>query len=86
MAWVVSQLNERVDVSAFFGSVRRSSPAVSTASIPQPERAACFAAASNETTYRCSRRLSSFPTDYAWGPASDPTEVSGQVALVGESR
>jgi len=30
--------------------------------------------------------LSLFPTDKAWGHAGHPTEVSGQMALVGESR
>lgn len=30
--------------------------------------------------------LSLLPTNYAWGHAGYPTEVSGQVALVGESR
>jgi hypothetical protein len=30
--------------------------------------------------------LSLFPTNYAWGHAGYPTEVSGQVALVGEAR
>jgi len=39
MPWVVSQLNERFDVSAFC-CVRRSSPAFSTASIPKQPRGA----------------------------------------------
>ena len=29
--------------------------------------------------------LSLLPTDHAWGHASYPTEVSGQVALIGKS-
>jgi len=62
MVGVVSQLNERFDVS---GSGRE-------------QRVLLNCDELND--------LSLFPTDYAWGHASYPTEVSGQVALVGESR
>jgi hypothetical protein len=62
MVGVVSQLNERFDVS---GSGRE-------------QRVLLNCDELND--------LSLFPTDYAWRHAGYPTEVSGQVALVGESR
>ena len=73
MAWVVSQPNGRFDVSAFFACVAQVRP-----SRPQQERVLCNCNELND--------LPLFPTDYAWGHASYPTEVSGQVALVGKSR
>jgi hypothetical protein len=79
MAWVVSQLNERFDGSAFFvacaGQVR-----------PQPPQSQ--SGRQERVLRNCDELndLSLFPADYAWGHASYPTEVSGQVALVGKSR
>jgi hypothetical protein len=80
MAGVMSQRNERFDVSAFFvaraGQVWPSQPPHSGSGQERPELLNC-----NELN-----GLSLFPADYAWGHAGHPTEVSGQVALVGESR
>jgi hypothetical protein len=76
MAWVVSQLNERFDVSACAGQLRPSQPPQSRSG--REER----------VLLNCTERndLLLFPTGYAGGHAGYPAEVSGQVALVGESR
>jgi hypothetical protein len=80
MAWVVSQLNERFDVSAFFvacaGQVRPSQP-------PQSRSGRAQRVLLN---FKESNDLSLFPANDAWRHAGHPAEVSGQVALVGESR
>src|SRR5215467_6640601 len=56
MAWVVSQLNERFDVSAFLVACADQSGLLNRLNPEAAERSVYFATAQNDKTYRCSQR------------------------------
>ena len=80
MAWVVSHLTN--------GSMYRHSLLRAQVKSGLLNRLNPAAASEQRVLCNCNelKGLSLFPTDYAGGHAGYPTEVSGQVALVGESR